>query len=106
MHRLLTIDLHAVRDPGFFDLPVDNLYAASVLLDHLKKLQKDTGDEMIIVSRTPAAWNEPGPTPSDSERDWPSWTSGRDVPNQAQSQSSKLGFACITRQQTLDPPWS
>jgi ribose-phosphate pyrophosphokinase len=34
--RLLTIDLHAAQIQGFFDIPVDHLYAASVLVKHLK----------------------------------------------------------------------
>lgn len=34
--RLLTIDLHAAQIQGFFDIPVDHLYAAPVLVKHLK----------------------------------------------------------------------
>ncbi len=36
--RLLTIDLHAAQIQGFFDIPVDHLYAAPVLVKHLKKV--------------------------------------------------------------------
>ena len=35
--RVLTIDLHAGQIQGFFDIPVDNLYAAPILLDDIKK---------------------------------------------------------------------
>ncbi len=35
--RLLTIDLHAAQIQGFFDIPVDHLYAAPVLVKQLKK---------------------------------------------------------------------
>ena len=35
--RVLTIDLHAGQIQGFFDIPVDNLYAASILLEDIKK---------------------------------------------------------------------
>lgn len=35
--RLLTVDLHADQIQGFFHMPVDNVYATSVLLDDLKK---------------------------------------------------------------------
>src|ERR1700688_3868890 len=35
--RVLTIDLHAGQIQGFFNIPVDNLYAAPVMLEHLKK---------------------------------------------------------------------
>lgn len=36
-HRVLTIDLHAGQIQGFFNIPVDHLYAAPVLLDYFKK---------------------------------------------------------------------
>ncbi|KAF0219507.1 MAG: ribose-phosphate [Geobacteraceae bacterium] len=35
--RVVTIDLHAGQIQGFFNIPVDNLYAAPVILEHLKK---------------------------------------------------------------------
>ena len=35
-NRVLTIDLHAGQIQGFFNIPVDNLFAASVLLDYVK----------------------------------------------------------------------
>lgn len=44
--RLVTVDLHAGQIQGFFNLPVDNLYAAPVLLDHLR----NTEDDLVIVS--------------------------------------------------------
>lgn len=34
--RLLTIDLHAGQIQGFFDVPVDNLYAGPIIADYLK----------------------------------------------------------------------
>lgn len=48
MHRLLTIDLHAGQIQGFFNIPVDNLFAAPVLLRYLKEL--GDAQEMVIVS--------------------------------------------------------
>ncbi len=45
-HRVLTVDLHAGQIQGFFNIPVDNLYASKVLLEHLKKFD----DDMVIVS--------------------------------------------------------
>jgi ribose-phosphate pyrophosphokinase len=36
--RVLTMDLHAPQIQGFFDLPLDHLLAAPVLLDHVRKL--------------------------------------------------------------------
>lgn len=37
--RLLTIDLHAGQIQGFFDIPVDHLLAAPVLIEYYKKLR-------------------------------------------------------------------
>lgn len=46
-HRILTMDLHAQQIQGFFDIPVDHLYAAPVMYDYLKKLAiKD----LVVVS--------------------------------------------------------
>src|SRR5512139_3665281 len=38
-NRVLTVDLHAGQIQGFFNIPVDNLFAAPVLLEYLKKKQ-------------------------------------------------------------------
>ena len=35
-NRVLTVDLHAGQIQGFFNIPVDNLFAASVLLDYIR----------------------------------------------------------------------
>ncbi len=45
--RLLTVDLHAGQIQGFFDIPVDHLYAAPVMLDEIRS--KNLPD-LIIVS--------------------------------------------------------
>jgi ribose-phosphate pyrophosphokinase len=42
VQRVLTVDLHADQIQGFFDIPVDNIYAAPVLLDHLEKQKYET----------------------------------------------------------------
>ena len=36
--RALSVDLHAPQIQGFFDIPMDHLYAAPVLLDYFKRL--------------------------------------------------------------------
>ena len=36
-NRILTMDLHAQQIQGFFDIPVDHLYAAPVIYEYLKK---------------------------------------------------------------------
>ena len=46
--RVLTMDLHAGQIQGFFDIPVDHLYAAPVLIGHLKA--KGLGDNLVVVS--------------------------------------------------------
>ncbi|GIW70980.1 MAG: ribose-phosphate pyrophosphokinase [Planctomycetota bacterium] len=38
-HRVLTLDLHAPQIQGFFDIPVDHLYASPVLGTYLRQLQ-------------------------------------------------------------------
>jgi ribose-phosphate pyrophosphokinase len=37
VNRILTMDLHAQQIQGFFDIPVDHLYAAPVMYEYLKK---------------------------------------------------------------------
>ena len=46
--RVLTIDLHAGQIQGFFDIPVDNLYAAPIILEDIKK-NYDL-DSTVIIS--------------------------------------------------------
>jgi len=46
MNRLVTIDLHAGQIQGFFNLPVDNLFAAPVLLEYIREI----GNDLVIVS--------------------------------------------------------
>src|ERR1700726_5355637 len=47
VNRLLTIDLHADQIQGFFDIPVDNVYASPVLLG---EVWKQKYKNMIVVS--------------------------------------------------------
>jgi len=37
--RVLTMDLHAAQIQGFFDVPVDHLFAAPVIMDHVSRLK-------------------------------------------------------------------
>ena len=46
-NRILAVDLHAQQIQGFFDIPVDHLYAAPVMYDYLKK-KKLT--DLVVVS--------------------------------------------------------
>ena len=45
--RVLTLDLHAAQIQGFFDIPVDNLYAAPVFTKDIKE-RFDSNDLMIV----------------------------------------------------------
>jgi ribose-phosphate pyrophosphokinase len=47
VNRLLTMDLHSDQIQGFFDIPVDNIYATPVLLEDLSK---QNYEEVVIVS--------------------------------------------------------
>ncbi len=46
-NRLLTIDLHAGQIQGFFNIPVDHLYAAPVMMDFIKQ---EYVNDLVIVS--------------------------------------------------------
>jgi ribose-phosphate pyrophosphokinase len=47
--RVLALDLHAAQIQGFFDVPVDHLYAAPVLVDHFQNQGIDP-KELVVVS--------------------------------------------------------
>ncbi|WP_339107868.1 ribose-phosphate pyrophosphokinase [Thioclava sp. GXIMD4216] len=49
VNRILTLDLHATQIQGFFDIPVDNLYASPVFsLDIMHHFKGDMDDVMVI----------------------------------------------------------
>jgi ribose-phosphate pyrophosphokinase len=45
--RVLTIDLHAAQIQGFFDIPVDHLYAAPILIEAIRRKNLD---RLVLVS--------------------------------------------------------
>jgi ribose-phosphate pyrophosphokinase len=47
VHRVLTVDLHADQIQGFFDIPVDNVYASPVLLGDVWKQKYE---DVVVVS--------------------------------------------------------
>ena len=47
VHRVLTMDLHADQIQGFFDIPVDNIYASPVLL---ADVQAKKHQDLVVVS--------------------------------------------------------
>ena len=48
--RVLTMDLHAAQIQGFFDIPVDHLYAAPVLIRHLREHYVKDLNNLVVVS--------------------------------------------------------
>ena len=45
--RILTVDLHAGQIQGFFDIPLDHLYAVNIFVNHIKKIKLKN---IVIVS--------------------------------------------------------
>ncbi len=50
IERVLTMDLHAAQIQGFFDIPVDNLYASPVFALDIKHAFKNQMSDLMIVS--------------------------------------------------------
>lgn len=77
--RVLTVDLHADQIQGFFDVPVDNVYASPLLLADIWRAYGT--DNLIRCRRTWAVWCVRGPSPSVwTMRIWPSSTSAVRAP--------------------------
>jgi ribose-phosphate pyrophosphokinase len=47
VHRVLTIDLHASQIQGFFDIPVDHLFAAPIVVDYFRE---NPIENLIVVA--------------------------------------------------------
>ncbi|MFD0892760.1 ribose-phosphate pyrophosphokinase [Luteolibacter ambystomatis] len=48
VNRVLTMDLHAPQIQGFFDIPVDHLYAKSALIGYLRERHPDTSNLTVV----------------------------------------------------------
>src|SRR5277367_5432334 len=46
-HRILALDLHAAQIQGFFDVPVDHLFATPVMIDYFEEMG---GESLTVVS--------------------------------------------------------
>jgi ribose-phosphate pyrophosphokinase len=46
-HRVLTVDLHAAQIQGFFDIPVDHLFAAPIIVDYF---QRNPLNDLVVVA--------------------------------------------------------
>jgi len=50
VHRMLTVDLHADQIQGFFDIPVDNVYASPILLGDVWRSKNNHKEDVVVVS--------------------------------------------------------
>ncbi|HUL59644.1 MAG TPA: ribose-phosphate pyrophosphokinase [Anaeromyxobacteraceae bacterium] len=48
--RVVSMDMHAGQIQGFFDVPFDHLYAAPVLLEHMRRRFDGDAEDVVIVS--------------------------------------------------------
>ncbi len=48
-NRVVTIDLHAEQIQGFFDIPLDHLFAAPVIVDYVESIRDELSD-LVLVS--------------------------------------------------------
>lgn len=48
--RVVTVDLHAGQIQGFFDVPVDNLYASPVFIKHIMRNYSGDRENLVVVS--------------------------------------------------------
>jgi ribose-phosphate pyrophosphokinase len=79
--RVLTMDLHADQIQGFFDIPVDNIYASPVSAGRPAPEEVRGPDRRL--ARTSVAWCVPARWPSSSIAIWPSSTSAARGPTSA-----------------------
>jgi ribose-phosphate pyrophosphokinase len=48
--RVVSMDMHAGQIQGFFNIPFDHLYAAPVLLDHMRRKFDGQSENLVVVS--------------------------------------------------------
>ncbi len=51
--RVVTMDLHSPQIQGFFDIPIDHLYAAPVIVKYLNETQESRGGDRVVVAPDP-----------------------------------------------------
>ena len=83
IERVLTLDLHAAQIQGFFDIPVDNLYAAPVFALDIRAPVRRPCATSPSSRPTSAAWRARASSPSASTPSSPSSTSA--APGRARS---------------------
>lgn len=50
VHRVFSLDLHAPQIQGFFNIPVDHLFAAPVLLESMRDILKEEAQNVVLIS--------------------------------------------------------
>jgi phosphoribosylpyrophosphate synthetase len=73
---VLTLDLHAAQIQGFFDIPVDNLYASPVFALDIEHHFKGQMQDLMVISPDVGGVARARNWPSGSTRRWRSSTSG------------------------------
>jgi len=81
-NRIITMDLHAGQIQGFFDIPVDNLFAAPVLLEHMRR---SFDGNLVIVSPDAGGVERARAFAKRLEADLTIIDKRRTVPNQARA---------------------
>ncbi len=81
-NRVITMDLHAGQVQGFFNIPVDNLFAAPVLIDHIRKYFRDG---LVIVSPDAGGVERARAFAKRLDADLAIIDKRRDAPNQAKA---------------------
>jgi ribose-phosphate pyrophosphokinase len=81
-NRVITMDLHAGQIQGFFNIPVDNLFAAPVLIDHIRKYFRDG---LVIVSPDAGGVERARAFAKRLDADLAIIDKRRDAPNQAKA---------------------
>jgi len=75
--RVLTMDLHADQIQGFFDIPVDNIYAGPILLGDIWRRNLS---DLVVVSPDIGGVVGLVPWPNSLKLTWPSSTSAAHAP--------------------------
>jgi ribose-phosphate pyrophosphokinase len=81
-NRVITMDLHAGQIQGFFNIPVDNLFAAPVLINHIRKYFRDG---LVIVSPDAGGVERARAFAKRLDADLAIIDKRRDAPNQAKA---------------------
>ena len=104
--RLMTVDLHTAQIQGFFDGPVDHLFALPLLADHVEQQLGATSDASSSA-RTPAGCASPSGGPTGSAAAWRSSTSAATPTCPTRSRSARSsaqvrGKTCILVDDMID----